>query len=265
MKTSSNRSIGFALAALVLLVSTGCKTTTPNSSTAGTAPVVSKTTPSGCYNAYYPATATLQKTYKITYGTGNLPPATYTETYRNLTSDGFLQTMEFVPTNAKAGATPDVKVESGVKCTPEGLALLEYGNLTAGQNLKYKFKTTQAKGVSFPNESDWQVGKKWQMSYEVEGQMTEAPIAAMNMAPKGTVTINCEILGKESVTVPGGTYDTFKVDMKFNSNLKMNMMGREMPVNMTFKSNVWFAKDVGMVKTSMDEFKAVTELVTLTK
>jgi hypothetical protein len=103
------------------------------------------------------------------------------------------------------------------------------------------------------------------MAYDVEGEMTEAPIAAMKMNPKGTITISCEILSKESMTVATGTYDTFKVAMTFNSNLKMNMMGREMPFDMTFKSNVWFAKDVGMIKSSADEFKAVTELIALTK
>ena len=257
----------FTIAIISLVIFAGCKNstsstdaTTPTSSGSGS----SASKPSGCYNAYYPATATLKKTYKITYSGSNLPPSTYTETYSNLTSDGFMQKLEFTSGKDKAGAT-NVTVEGGVKCKPDGLAILDYGNLTAGQNLKYKYKTINTNGISFPNESDWQVGKKWQMAYDVEGEMTEAPIAAMKMNPKGTITISCEILGKESVTVASGTYDTFKVAMSYNSNLKMNMMGREMPLNMTFKSNVWFAKDVGMIKSSADEFKAVTELVTLIK
>jgi hypothetical protein len=264
VQPSIHRSIIFALAAC-LLIFAGCKTSAPttNSSNPGTTQPAGQTASESCYNAYYPATATLKKTYKITYESKGMPPTTYTESYSKLTSDGFVQTMEFAPTQGKAGT--DVKVEGGVKCTPEGLAILDYGNLTAGQNLKYKYKTIKTNGVSFPNESEWQVGKKWQMTYEVEGEMTEAPVAAMKMSPKGTITINCEILSKESMTVAAGTYDTFKVAMTFNTNMKMNMMGREMPINMTFKSNVWFAKDVGMVKSSMDEFKAITELVALTK
>ncbi|HEX4946655.1 MAG TPA: hypothetical protein VFZ34_08335, partial [Blastocatellia bacterium] len=217
--------------------------------------------------AYYPATPTMKKTYKITYSEGPISNASYTESYRNLTSNGFVQKLEFAPTESKgkAGAASAVTVESGVRCQPDGLAIMEYGNLTAGQNLKYKYKTTNTNGISFPPESEWQVGKKWQMVYDVEGQMTDAPIEALKMSPKGTITINCEILSKESVTVPTGTYDAFKVAMNYNSNLKMNMMGREMPINMSFQSNTWFAKDVGMIKSSADEFKAVTELVSLTK
>jgi hypothetical protein len=262
---SSNRSIFFALAIFSLVGYAGCKSTPPatDSSTASSSSAGGQTT-NACYNAYYPATATLKKTYKITYSGGGMPSSTYTESYGNLSSDGFAQKLEFAPTNAKAGAT-NVTVESGVRCQSDGLAIMEYGNLTAGQNLKYKYKTTNSNGISFPKESEWQVGKKWQMVYDVEGQMTDAPIEAMKMSPKGTITINCEILGQESVTVAAGTYDAFKVAMTFNSNLKMNMMGREMPMNMTFKSQVWFAKDVGMVKNSADEFKAVTELVALTK
>lgn len=249
-----------------------CKSSTPTGETASSgasSPVSSSgnTAKSGCYNAYYPASATMKKTYKITYGNGAASASNYTESYSNLTSDGFVQKLEFAPMekSAKAGAATGVTVEGGIKCKPDGLAILEYGNLTAGQNLKYKYKTINTNGISFPNDSEWKVGKKWQMVYDVEGQMTEAPIEAMKMSPKGTITISCEILGSESVTVATGTYDAFKVAMTYNSNLKLNMMGREMPMNMTFKSNTWFAKDIGMIKSSTDEFKAITELVALTK
>jgi hypothetical protein len=267
MNTSSKQNIFFTLAIVALVFFAGCKNSTPSTdSTTSTASSSSSSAskPAGCYNAYYPATATLKKTYKITYSGNNLPSSTYTESYGNLTSDGFTQKLEFKSGKDKPGAT-DVTVEGGVKCKSDGLAILDYGNLTAGQNLKYKYKTINTNGISFPHDSEWQVGKKWQMAYDVEGEMTEAPMAAMKMNPKGTITISCEILGKESITVATGTYDTFKVAMTFNSNLKMNMMGREMPFNTTFKSNVWFAKDVGMIKSSADEFKAVTELVALTK
>ncbi len=264
MHRSSKHAFFFTFVIGSLVIFAACQNSTPstNSTTSGGGLVSTK--PSGCYNAYYPATETMKKTYKITYSSGSLPNSTYTESYGNLTSDGFVQKLEFTSGRDKAGAT-NVTVEGGVKCQSDGLAILDYGNLTAGQNLKYKYKTTNTNGISFPNDSEWQVGKKWQMAYDVEGEMTEAPIAAMKMNPKGTITISCEILGKESMTVAAGTYDTFKVAMTFNSNLKMNMMGRDMPVNMTFKSNVWFAKDVGMIKSSADEFKAVTELVALTK
>lgn len=270
MHSSMNRVFEITLTIVLLLGITGCKTSAPSTSTSDNKQADSAASKSAassaCYNAYYPATATIKKTYKITYS-GGMPPATYSESYSNLSSDGFTQKLEFAETNAKskAGASNAVTVEGGVKCRQDGLAFMEYGNLSAGQNLKYKYKTLNANGVSFPNENEWQVGKKWQMVYDVEGQMTDAPIEAMKMSPKGTITLNCEILGKESVTVATGTYDAFKVAMNFTSNMKMNVMGREMPINMSFKSNVWFAKDVGMIKNSSDEFKAVTELVAFTK
>lgn len=273
MHTSSMPKIYFAIALLFVLSLFGCKSAGPNSSTnnasqPSTADKKSSANTTGsCYNAYYPATPTLKKTYKITYGAGGMSPATYTESYINLTSDGFVQKLEFAQRNTtgKAGAGTDIKVEGGVKCKPDGLAILEYGNLTAGQNMKFKYKTMNTNGISFPNDAEWQVGKKWQMVYDVEGQMLDAPKTVMNMATKGAITIGCEIIGKESITVPTGTYDTFKVAMTYNPNLKMTMMGREVPMNMTFKSTTWFAKDIGMVKSIADEFKATTELMTLTR
>lgn len=254
---------GFLL--LALLGAVGCKNASPAGEKGAGGVLSGPTSNGGCYNAYYPATATLKKTYKIVYANNQMPPATYTESYANLAQDGFQHKITFPPTEAKSGTTQPLTVEGGIKCQPAGLMAMEYGSLSMGQNTKFKFKTIKAEGVTFPNESDWKVGHKWTMTYEVEGQMTGVPAAAFKMSPQGTIAMNSEIVGTESVTVPAGTFQAFKVSMTMSQKLNMNMMGRDIPMDMSFKTTSWFAKDVGMVKAQTEEMGATTELVTLAK
>lgn len=245
----------------------GCKNSAPATGEKSSGGLLSGvTSKSGCYNAYYPATSTLKKTYKTVFTGGNLPPSTHTESFTNIANDGFRQKMEFAPSETKAAQkTETLTVEGDIKCKPEGLMAMEYGSLSMGQNTKFKFKTIKAEGISFPNESDWKVGKKWEMNYQVEGQVTGAPSPAMNMAPKGTIVMDAEIVGEESVAVPAGTFQTFKVVMAMHNKLSMSMMGREIPMDNTFKMISWFAKDVGMVKSQVELVGTTTELITLTK
>lgn len=268
MKTSLHHRliVFFALASCLGVLA--CKTSDPaTGEKSGGGSPSAVTSKGGCYNAYYPASATLKKTYKTTFSGDKPAPSTHTESYSNVTNDGFTQKMEFAP-QAKSGhaaSATDVTLESSFKCNPEGIVAMEYGSLNTGQNTKFKFKTSKAEGVTFPSESDWKIGKKWQMSYQVEGQMTGAPSPAMNMAPKGTIVLDSEIVGEESVTVPAGTFQAFKVVMTINNKLNLNMMGRDIPMNNTFKTNAWFAKDVGMVKSQTEGIGAITELMSLTK
>ncbi|MBS1812072.1 MAG: hypothetical protein JST84_28170 [Acidobacteria bacterium] len=251
----------------------GCKQTPTAPATgekANGTTATSSASSGGCYNAYYPASATLKRTYKSSYSGNNFPPSTFTETYSNFTSESFMHKMEFAPYEMKSktgqtvASSGAVVVESGVKCKPDGLMALESGNLNAGQNVQYKYKTVKTEGISYPVESDWKVGKKWDLQYEIEGEFAKTPLPNMT-APKGTMNISSEIVGKESVTVPAGTFEAFKVSMTMTNKMVMKMNGKEMPMNNTVKSTAWFAKDVGMVKSLADVGGASTELVSITK
>ncbi|MFN7929755.1 MAG: hypothetical protein U0Y68_17785 [Blastocatellia bacterium] len=260
MKTS----LLFGFLLLVLLGGIACKSSSSNSEEKGGGGLVAgSASKGGCYNAYFPATETMKKTYKTVFANNTMPPSTYTESAANLTKDGFQHRMTFAPSDTKNGQT--LTVEGGVKCAPEGLMVMEYGNLAMGQNTKFKFKTIKADGVTFPNESDWTVGRKWAMTYEVQGEVTGAPNPAMNMAPRGAIAMDSEIVGSESVTVPAGTFQTFKVVMVMNQKLNLQMNGRDIPMNNNFKTTAWFAKGVGMVKSQTELVGATTELVSLTK
>ena len=217
-----------------------------------------------CANAYYPASPTLQKTYKATYTGGKLPNSTYTESYTNFTKDGFVQKMQFAPMEAKSGKADITSIEHGFRCGAEGLMALEYANVNAGQENMFKFKTVKTDGISFPNEGDWKVGKKWQANFEVEGLPSEGKGIPM-MLKDGKFTLDYEIVAAEKLTVAAGSYDTFKVLMVVTSKMNLGMQGKAMPMNLPpFKNFVWFAKDVGMVKSETIGM-ATTELIELKK
>ena len=260
----------FSLAICLAIFFAACKNSAPGLTSgeqAGSGGLAGAFSKNGCSNAYYPATPTLKKTYRTTFAGNGLPPSTHTESTTEITSDGFKQVMEFAPTQGKAN-TADLRVEHGFKCSSEGIAALETASLTSRNDLNYQFKTVRAQGVSFPAESEWKPGKKWQMQFEVEGganveKKKASPLG--NITTKGTMTMDCEILGAEPITTAAGSFETMKVLMTVTNNLKMNMMGREIPTIHTFKSHVWFAKDVGMVKSTLEDLKSGTELIELKK
>ena len=244
----------------------GCRTTTENTSTTGSSTPAksSAVAGGGCDNAYYPATPTLQKTYRATYTGGKLPTSTYTESYTNFTKDGFIQKTQFPPMETKAGKTDVTSIEHGFRCGAEGLMALEYANVNAGQESRFKFKTVKSDGISFPHENDWNIGKKWQAHFEVEGLPSDDEKIPM-MLKDGNFTLDYEIVSAEKVTVPAGSYETFKIAMTVTSKMNLGMQGRSMPMNLPpFKNFVWFAKDVGMVKSEVLGM-ATTELMELKK
>ncbi len=250
----------------VSLLLGGCRTATESTSSTGSSSPAKSSSSSGtaCANAYYPASPTLQKTYKASYTGGKLPNATYTESYTNFTKDGFVQKMQFAPMEAKSGKTDITSIEHGFRCGAEGLMALEYANVNAGQENMFKFKTVKTDGISFPNESDWKVGKKWQANFEVEGLPSEGKQIPM-ILKDGKFTLEYEIVAAEKLTVASGSYDTFKVVMTVTSKMNLGMQGKAMPMSLPpFKNFVWFAKDVGMVKSEVSGM-ATTELIELKK
>ncbi len=273
MNTSINRQLWIAVLFCGALLA-GCKSSTPSSESGGGL-LSAITSKGGCYNAYYPATATLKKTYKTTFAGSSMPPSTHTETFSNVTADGFSQKMEFAPSEVKTavggnqGNTERMTVEHRFKCQPDGLAAVEFVNMALGNQMNLKYKTLNVNGLSFPKESDWQVGKKWQIAFQIEGESALGDPAmkqALKMLRKGTITMDCEIVGQESVTVPAGTFEAFKVNINISNKISMNIAGREMPMNNDIKTTSWFAKDAGVVKSSYEGMGgAGTELIALTK
>ena len=196
--------------------------------------------PGICQNAYYPVGPNVERKYHIKYGQNSALDQDYSESYANFEGDKFTSRMEF------KGLTTNMNW----RCVAEGLLATEYGNSMdmKKSGMSVKFDTLNSKGVSFPSEANWKTGEKWNTAYEVKENISGADGKQMVTAD-GSVNQAAEIVGEESVTVPAGTFQTFKVNIKTSMDLKMQMHGANIPVKSDLLTTVWFAKDVGMVKS----------------
>lgn len=224
-----------------------------------------KNASSVCANAYYPASESLRRNYKTTFAGNRIAPSTYTESFKNFTADGYTYQMTFAPREMGKEKSQPLVVQGGIKCSPQGLTMMEYANLQMGNEMQMRVKTIKAEGITFPHESEWKVGKKWSMKYDVEMQFDQAMPPQLKVNPNGTYEMDWEIIGQESVTVPAGTFDALKVNLTFKNNLRMSVGSVSTPINTTFQSNLWVAKNVGMVKTVVPKANAVTELISFEK
>ena len=201
------------------------------------APTTTTTAVSPCDHPYYPVRAGARWQYRLTtQGTG---PTEQTITRTDITADSFTERHEF---------TGGTTMTTGWRCDSEGLAALEYGNVSTGQ-ATVRMETLSSEGVNIPAADRWQPGTTWNSRYEVRGGMSGAANANLGMQMTGPVEIASRIVGQESVTVPAGTFDAMKVESTITLRLSTNVGGRTAPMPpMTFRTNTWYARGVGVVK-----------------
>jgi hypothetical protein len=214
-----------------------------------------------CANDYYPVSATLKREYRVSYDSNALPPATYTESFLDITADAFK-----VKTTFEGGTG----VTHGWKCLGDGLAALEYANVNLANqnqsNMQLDMKTISARGVFIPSENNWKVGYKWSNEFDVAGTM-KGTAGMPSGEMKSNVMLEHEIVGEESLTVAAGTFNTFKVKTKVTQKGTMQMTtgpAVSVPMNLSLDLTVYQAKGVGLVK-SVIEKAATTELLSYTK
>lgn len=195
-----------------------------------------------CDHPYYPVREGWVWTYK-----SSTDGKTYTSSQSNVSDSGFTSIMNF----------SNVTVENRWRCNANGLASLEYGGVNSGQNQQIKMETVSSKGVAIP--AGLGVGSSWEYSYTIKGNM---PSQGGTMTGESTVTN--KVVGQETVKVPAGTFQAYKVESTFTTKMNMTISGKQvsLPAN-SFKSTVWYARGVGMVK-SVSEV-GTTELISLKK
>ena len=217
-----------------------------------------------CANSFYPVSTTIRRNYTVTYAGSAKKPVTYTESFTDITPETFK-----LMTTLDGGST----ITHAWKCSGGGLAALEYAQLNVGNQsaggMKMDVDTVNAQGVMIPAESNWKVGYKWKTVFDISGKVEGAGgVSSGDM--KSTVTLDHEIIGEESVTVPAGTFSTFKVHTKLSQTGTMTMSGSRGPATMnipldtTLDLTLYHARDTGLVKSVIDKI-ATTELTSLTK
>ncbi len=242
---------------------TSAPTTTPADTATPVAPVEGTPAPTGtatatnslqsapastCDNAFYPVSLDTYWQYRVSSDT----TSSYDKTITRLVPDSFTERRVFAAT----------ATDNTWTCTPDGLLSKQFGNLQIHGQTQYKFDTTDSEGITIPPADRWFVGNAWSNRYAIAGQVDQSGIP---ISGTGAVTLANRIAAEEQVTVPAGTFLAFRVDSTIG--LKLTPSGLfPIPVNLTLSQSSWYARDTGMIKSTltMNGQTAAAELLSYT-
>lgn len=212
-----------------------------------------------CSNAYFPVGPDISRKYRITYAKGPLQEREYTEKISNIADEGFTVDSDF----------GNVSSHINWKCTAEGLLAVQYDNSIDMEKsgTMAKIDTLDSSGVTIPQDGRFVPGANWSAEYHVR-ETINGPNDAQIGSGEGKVGQNAQVIGTESVTVPAGTFDAVKVEIKTELDITVKVKGITVPVKTDMKTTVWFAKDVGIVKNITKTgviTEATTELMSFSK
>ena len=63
------------------------------------------------------------------------------------------------------------------------------------------------------------------------------------------MSYSCKAADIETVSVPAGVFDAVRVGCQINATISVNMAGFEVPTEWASATTIWYARDIGMVKT----------------
>jgi hypothetical protein len=207
-----------------------------------------------CYNPYYPVLPGESLEYETKYEGDAQAPYTFTVTFPDIGDDSFVRRQE---------SSSGLSVDTTWKCNSEGLASTQFGDLALLQT-RLQLEARSASGVVIPAADRWRKGAKWEYSYTVGGKMVLGGGAPQSVSVNGSVSVENTIGKEELITVAAGTFDAFKVTSVFTEKLAIKGTS-DMPFDISFTAESWYAKDVGLVKATSEDLRMSTELVTFTK
>jgi hypothetical protein len=151
-----------------------------------------------------------------------------------------------------AGATAELAISIGVtttanriECTAAGLRFSAFpggiSQLQPGDGVQ--FETAESEGVHLLPADQLVPGATWDARYALEGKLTaagqESPISY-------DLAIHFEVVGGEQVSVPAGPFEALKVRQQLRA---VSQAANSPPVEL--EQFAWYARDVGLVKTSV--------------
>jgi hypothetical protein len=192
------------------------------------APFLESILPRGdCDHPYFPVSQGATWHYETT---GN-PSSTYTHSILSVGDSGFVDQYAF----DSSGTT----TSNQWKCEDGNLTTLTPSVAADGET--FTFTITSNSGVTIP--ADLRIGSSWsqELTYEQTGEVSGVEINNMNQ-----MTTTCTATGRESVTVPAGTFEALRLEC--NSKITITIAGID-PIVIDTSSVAWYAEEVGMVKT----------------
>ena len=219
----------------------------PVNEAASTPTVAASPTPqqADCFNAYYPVKTGATWTYQMSGTSAD----TFTHSIVSASEKEFSDQDAFGSGTTRTGQW---RCEGGnlISLTPgSGSAAVA----AAGQT--FNFTVTANSGITFPANGD--VGSAWAQDISFEGAQD---VGGTQIASKNQASTSCSAVGRESVTVPAGTFDALKVEC--NSKITVTLEGMAIPFVIDGPSTAWYAQGVGMVKSvgSGGGYEATIEL-----
>ena len=207
-----------------------------------------------CNNTLYPTPQGATWVYTSTGGPNG--SFNYTNSITEVRTDGFTLTTQFA----------DVTRSQEWMCQPDGLKALQLGGGSAEGisvlGMASSLTTMEATGISIPR--DITQGMQWQYGLSLEGTvvMPDNPQAPA----KGTYLAVVQDMGKETVTVPAGTFETVKIQSTSTVDIMSVFAGADAPINFSGTTITWYAPGVGYVKSvenggfGGEAFSTTTEL-----
>lgn len=260
MRLKFRPAIFIFLASLLLTALTACGTDntsapeivlpifqTPIPSTAFTATEI-------CDNVLYPTIQGAAWVYTSTGGPSG--SFNYTNSITEVRADGFTLTSQFTDT---------IRTQEWA-CQSDGLKALQLGGGSAAgisiQSMTAELVTSEVTGISIPQTIT--PGMQWQYSLALQG--TVAMPGDQQSQSNGTYSVTMKELGKETVTVPAGTFEAIKIQSNSDVDIIATFEGIEVPVKFNGTTITWYVPGVGYVRSveSGDfggtAFSAATEL-----
>ncbi len=153
-------------------------------------------------------------------------------------------------------------------CEESGLKALGLGGGTTAsitaQGMTAEFSTLDVTGISLPK--DLASGLQWQYGLTIQGTIP-MPTGEM-VQSNGTYLVTSQEMGRETITVPAGTFDAVKIQTNSTVEILVPFGNEQVPMKYSGTSMVWYASGVGYVKSVENwdfgsaPFTSTTELQT---
>lgn len=193
-----------------------------------------------CNIPYYPVGNGVTHTYQVSSSLSET--FSIVDTISNVTENGF--------TLASQIGTVARTQQWG--CGPDGLTMLEYiggnnANLSA-EGLSAEYTTLNVNGVTVP--ASISPGDAWSQGFQIEG--TQSMPGDLTAFSEGSVDFQFQAVEMETVSVPAGSFDAMKVEVKTVFNFTSTFQDVSVPVSFTATGYSWYAPGVGWVKSVED-------------
>ena len=188
-----------------------------------------------CVNPLQPVMVGAQWTYSLS----GISTGSFTRSITALRSDGFTEQDQFDGGLTRIG---EWKCENGTLTALSPAESLSAMIQTEG--MQAEFRTTSSSGVTLP--AIVRPGDSWSQTFKIEGTQS---VAGQDVQGKGDIAYSCTAADIETVVVPAGSFDAMRVGCQINGTITVTLAGLEVPTQLASVATIWYARDVGMVKT----------------